>query len=107
MALRSPLVRVLAITTVAGNVAVQQATRNALYTAELCGSQVPVFMGAEEPLNRPHQSAHWFHGRDGLGDHGYPPPKRPPEKQRATEAIISTIESTPGLALVTLAQLPN
>jgi len=53
----------LAITTVAGNVAVQQSTRNALYTAELCGSDVPVFMGAEEPLNRPHQSAHWFHGR--------------------------------------------
>ncbi len=42
MALRSPAVRVLAITTVAGNVAVQQATRNALYTAELCGADVPV-----------------------------------------------------------------
>src|SRR5437879_12643670 len=58
MALRSPDVRVLAITTVAGNVAVQQATRNALYTAELCGSNLPIFMGAEEPLNRPHQLAH-------------------------------------------------
>jgi len=54
MALRTPSVRVLAITTVAGNVAVQQATRNALYTAELCGSDVPGCMGAEEPLNRPH-----------------------------------------------------
>ncbi len=72
MALRSPHVRVLAITTVAGNVDVQQSTRNALYTAELCGADVPVFMGAEKPLNRTHQSAHWFHGRDGLGDHGGP-----------------------------------
>src|SRR5207248_6271219 len=72
MALRSPRVRVLAITTVAGNVAVQQSTRNALCTAELCGADVPVFMGAEKPLHRPHQSADWFHGRDGLGDHGYP-----------------------------------
>jgi purine nucleosidase len=107
MALRSPQVRVLAITTVAGNVDVQQATRNALYTAELCGADVPVFMGAEKPMNRPHQSAHWFHGRDGLGDHGYPPPKRAPEKQRATEAIISTIESNPGLVLVTLGPLTN
>jgi purine nucleosidase len=107
MALRSPQVRVLAITTVAGNVDVQQATRNALYTAELCGADVPVFMGAEKPMSRPHQSAHWFHGRDGLGDHGYPPPKRAPEKQRATEAIISTIESNPGLVLVTLGPLTN
>jgi len=107
MALRSPQVRVLAITTVAGNVAVQQATRNALYTAELCGSQVPVFMGAEEPLNRPHQPAHWFHGRDGLGDHGYPPPARSPEKVPALEAIITTIECNPGLVLVTLGPLTN
>src|SRR5437879_2913336 len=107
MALRSKDVRVLAITTVAGNVAVQQATRNALYTAELCGSNVPIFMGAEEPLNRPHQSAHWFHGRDGLGDHGYPPPKKSHEKQPALEAIISTIESNPGLVLVTLGPLTN
>jgi len=107
MALRSPGVRVLAITTVAGNVSVQQATRNALYTAELCGSDVPVLLGAEEPLNRPHQSAHWFHGRDGLGDHGYPPPRRSPEKLPALEAIISTIESNSGLVLVTLGPLTN
>jgi len=107
MALRSPQVHVLAITTVAGNVAVQQATRNALYTAELCGSDVPVFMGAQEPLNRPHQSAHWFHGRDGLGDRGYPPPKRSHEKLPALEAIISTIESNLGLVLVTLGPLTN
>ncbi len=107
MALRSPQARVLAITTVAGNVAVQQATRNALYTAELCGSKVPVFMGAEEPLNRPHQPAYWFHGRDGLGDHGYPPPKRSHEKVPALEAIITTIECNPGLVLVTLGPLTN
>ena len=41
MALRAPDVRVVAITTVAGNVPVQQSTRNALYTVELCGAKVP------------------------------------------------------------------
>jgi purine nucleosidase len=107
MALRSPAVRVLAITTVAGNVAVQQSTRNALYTAELCGADVPVFMGAEKPLHREHQSAHWFHGRDGLGDHGYPAPHRAPEKLHAVDAIIATIEANPGLVLVTLGPLTN
>ncbi|HTF25428.1 MAG TPA: nucleoside hydrolase [Candidatus Limnocylindria bacterium] len=107
MALRSPTIRVLAITTVAGNVAVEQSTRNALYTAELCSADVPVFIGAEKPLNRVHQSAHWFHGRDGLGDHGYPAPRRAPEKQNAAEAMIATIESNPGLVLVTLGPLTN
>jgi len=107
MALRSPTIRVLAITTVAGNVAVQQSTRNALYTAELCSADVPVFIGAEKPLSRVHQSAHWFHGRDGLGDHGYPAPRRAPEKQHAAEAMIATIESNPGLVLVTLGPLTN
>src|SRR5207237_5131344 len=107
MALRSRAIRVLAVTTVAGNVAVQQATRNALYTTELCGADVPVFMGAEKPLSRPHQSAHWFHGRDGLGDHGYPAPKKAPEKLHAADAIIETIDSNPGLVLVTLGPLTN
>lgn len=107
MALRTPSARVLAIMTVAGNVAVEQATRNALYTAELCGARVPVYPGAEKPLTRSHESAHWFHGRDGLGDHGYPTPRQAPEKQHAVEAIIATIESNPGLVLVTLGPLTN
>src|SRR5579862_8429914 len=89
MALRSQSARVTAITTVAGNVGVEQATRNALYTAELFGSVVPVYQGAGKPLSRGLSTAHWFHGRDGLGDHGYPPPQRPPEKQHAVDAIIS------------------
>jgi purine nucleosidase len=107
MALRSRDVSVLAITAVAGNVAVQQAARNALYTAELCRANVPVFLGAEKPLQREHQSAHWFHGRDGLGDHGYPAPRRAPEKQHAVDAIVGTIEANPGLVLVTLGPLTN
>jgi purine nucleosidase len=107
MALRSPDVSVLTITTVAGNVAVQQAARNALYTAELCGANVPVFLGAEKPLEREHQSAHWFHGGDGLGDHGYRAPRRAPEKQHAVDAIVATIEANVGLVLVTLGPLTN
>jgi len=107
MALRSPHVEVAAITTVAGNVNVHQATRNALYTAELCGSQVPVFVGAEKPLRRQHASADWFHGRDGLGDHGYPPPRRAPEKQNAVDAVVATIAAHPGIELVTLGPLTN
>ena len=107
MALRAPGVRVAAITTVAGNVDVEQATRNAIYTAELCGSDVPVFVGAAGPLLRVHENATWFHGRDGLGDHGYPLPRRAPEKTHAVDAIIQTIDANPGLVMVTLGPLTN
>ena len=107
MALRAPDVRVVAITTVAGNVEVQQATRNALYTVELCGADVPVFTGAEKPLQRVHQSATWFHGRDGLGDHGYPPPRQAPGKLHAVDAMIEAIEANPGLVVITLGPLTN
>jgi purine nucleosidase len=107
MALRSGQARVIAISTVAGNVGVQQATRNALYTSELCGASVPVFQGAEKPLARSLSTAEWFHGKDGLGDHGYPAPRRSPENQHAVEAIISTARSNPGLLMVTLGPLTN
>jgi len=107
MALRTPEVRVAAITVVAGNVELQQATRNALYTVELCGANVPVYSGAEKPLLRAYESATWFHGRDGLGDHNYPAPRQAAEKQQAVDAIIETIEANPGLVLVTLGPLTN
>jgi purine nucleosidase len=107
MALRAADVRVVAITTVAGNVDLRQSTRNALYTVELCGADVPVYGGAEQPLVRTYQNATWFHGRDGLGDHGYPPPRRSSGKLHAADAIIEAIEAHPGIVLVTLAPLTN
>lgn len=107
MALRAPDVRVAAITVVAGNVDVQQATRNALYTAELCGANAPVYSGAEKPLLRSYQNATWFHGRDGLGDHDYPAPQQRAEKMHAVDAIIETIEANPGILLVTLGPMTN
>ena len=107
MAFRTPGVRVLGITTVAGNVDVQQAARNALFTVELCGLDVPVYLGADKPLSRPHEDATWFHGHDGFGDRGYRPPRRSPESMPAVDALINTIETNPGLVLVTLGPLTN
>ena len=62
MALRHPEVEVAAVTTVAGNCPVDQATRNALYTVELCGADVPVYQGAAGPLVVDARFATWFHG---------------------------------------------
>ena len=107
MALRAPDVEVRAITIVAGNVPVAQAARNALYVAELCGSAVPVYPGANQPLLREYMHAEWFHGKDGLGDHGYPAPRRAPQPTHAVEAIIETVRAHPGITLVTLGPLTN
>ena len=107
MALGARDVRVAAITTVAGNVNLLQATRNALFTVELCEAHVSVYVGAAKPLLRAHEDATWFHGGDGLGDHGYQPSRREPEAQPAAEAIIDTIEANEGLVLVTLGPLTN
>ena len=107
MALRAPDVRVAAITVVAGNVDVRQATRNALYTVELCGANVPVYTGERKPLLRKFENATWFHGRDGLGDHNYPAPLQSAQDISAVEAMITTIEANPGIVLVTLGPLTN
>jgi purine nucleosidase len=107
MALAEPSVKVLGLTTVAGNVGLKQATRNALLTADICNSDVPVFAGADKPLTRALQDAHWFHGKDGLGDHGYPAPKRKPEREHGVDAIVRLARAEPGLTLVTLGPLTN
>src|ERR1700692_768289 len=107
MALRSPSVEIKAITTVAGNVTVEQATRNALFTVELCGTEVPVYSGAAKPLERELQTADWFHGQDGLGDHGYAPSVRTPASGDAVDALIEAVQSTPGIEIITLGPLTN
>jgi purine nucleosidase len=107
MALRAPDVCVAAITTVAGNVPVQQSTRNALYTVELCGTHVPVYAGADKPLLRSYENATWFHGRDGLGDHHYPSARQTVATTPAADAIIEAIEANRGIVIVTLGPLTN
>jgi len=107
MALAAPDVRVAALTAVAGNVGLEQATRNALYAAEIAGSDVPVFKGAAAPLVRRHEDAFWFHGRDGFGDRGFAAPRRGAERENAVDALVRLAEAEPGLTLVTLGPLTN
>ncbi len=107
MALRHSSAQVVGITTVAGNCPVEQATRNALYTADLAGSNVPVYQGADRPLLVAPRHATWFHGEDGLGDRGYPPPRRHPEPEHAVAALIRMLRANPGATLVTLGPLTN
>ena len=107
MALRHHDYDVVAITTVAGNCSVEQATQNALYTAELCGSDVPIHVGCNSPLVVEPQFATWFHGEDGLGDQGYPPPMRGATSTDGVGALIEAVRAHPGCILVTLGPLTN
>jgi purine nucleosidase len=107
MALTAREVEVKAITVVAGNVAMEQGSRNARYTVELCGAAVPVFEGAARPLRHAPHTAQFFHGQDGLGDRGYPAPRTPPAPGHAVRAIVDTARAHPGLTLVTLGPLTN
>ncbi len=107
MALRHPGVHVAAITVVSGNVPLKQGVTNALYTVQMCESNVPVYPGADAPLRREPSHAEWFHGSDGMGDQHYPPPDRSPEDVHAVDAIIETVRAYAGIELVTLAPLTN
>ncbi len=107
MALRTPDIDVKAITVVAGNVPLEQGSLNARYTAELCGSDVPVYEGMDKPLIREAYDARFFHGPDGMGGMNYPAPKHPPAPGHAVDVLIETIKANPGIVLVTLGPLTN
>ncbi|KAA9302351.1 MULTISPECIES: nucleoside hydrolase [Aerococcus] len=60
---------ILGITTVAGNVDPSQGACNASYLCDVLGlDQVPIYEGAQQPLERPYRDARDTHGEDGLGE---------------------------------------
>jgi purine nucleosidase/non-specific riboncleoside hydrolase len=65
-----------AITTVFGNVSLEQATINMLDVAAIAGASIPVHMGADRPLAQPVIDARNVHGNDGLGGAPRPPGTR-------------------------------
>lgn len=108
MALRAPDVTVAAITTVAGNVPLAQATRNALTVVERAGADVPVSAGLDRPLLRERSPATFFHGQDGMGDLDLPPPGRTQTSEHAVDTLLRVIDRYAGaVTLVTLGPLSN
>jgi purine nucleosidase len=108
MALRHAEIQVDAITTVAGNVPVEQATANALYIAELCSAEVPVYQGMDRPMLRQPPDARHVHGQDGLGDLDRQPPRGQPQPEHAVDVLIRQTLAAPGeITLVALGPLTN
>jgi purine nucleosidase/pyrimidine-specific ribonucleoside hydrolase len=70
LALRSPELEVVGITTICGNVPVEQATANLFRILSLVDppSGLLIGRGAAAPLHRPLETAQHVHGADGLGD---------------------------------------
>lgn len=95
LALRSPELSVEAITTVAGNVEVDLATRNTRLVLDRLPAPdtLPVAQGAAAPLARELYTAPAVHGGDGLGNVSsiYSPPKHPLDPRPATEVILEAI----------------
>lgn len=109
LALKSPEVQVLGITTVAGNGPVEMTSANALRVLEYLGAgSIPVATGAANPLSRPLEDALSYHGRDGLGNCGLPHPKLLPHPAKAWDFLARLALDAPGeITLVATGPLTN
>jgi purine nucleosidase len=109
LALKSPEVQVLGITTVAGNAPVETTSYNARRVMEcLDAVSIPVAMGAANPLDRPLKDALSYHGPDGLGECGLPSPLTPLSPVEAWDFLVRSVLDAPGeVTLVATGPLTN
>jgi inosine-uridine nucleoside N-ribohydrolase len=106
LALASPEVELVGVTTVAGNQTLDKTTRNALVTLEVAGrSDVPVAAGSSAPLRRHLRTAAHVHGDTGLDGPELPVPSMQPVRSHAVDLLAELIE--PGVVLVPTAPLTN
>lgn len=108
LALWHPRARVVGITTVAGNVPVDLATRNALrLLAYLHLPNIPVFPGCARPLIQSLQTTTHIQGPQGLGQATFPPPRQNPQPVHAVQAILELSHRYPGLHILAIGPLTN
>ncbi len=86
LALASPEVELLGVTTVSGNQTLEKTTANALRVLELAGrDDVPVSAGADRPLVREPFVASYVHGESGLDGPDLPPARGSTTGRRAID----------------------
>ncbi len=111
LALASPELHVLGITTVAGNVPLPLTTLNARRLLDLAGrGDVPIRCGAEAPLLRPLVTAEHVHGKTGLDGWNWPDdPEIALAGTDAAEWIARTVMDAPAgtITLCPLGPLTN
>src|SRR5438876_11537192 len=109
LAMRSPELKIEAITPVAGNVPLDLTLPNALRMVEIAGrTDIPVAAGARAPLMRRLVTATYAHGENGLGGAVFPEPKIKPVATPAAEIIRQIVRKYPGeVTLITIGPLTN
>lgn len=92
-----PEISLQAITVTHGNTSVEKCTTNALKLVELLEmTDIPVAMGAKEPLVRALSIAEETHGDTGLGHALLPNPKAQVVEENAANLIIDIVNANPG-----------
>jgi purine nucleosidase len=109
MALRDPSVKVLAVTTVFGNVDLETATQNALISINQAGTyQPPLYKGLAKPLVSEFEPVSDIEDFDNFSKMGFSSSKQLPETEHAVDALIRLIKDGDGsIELVTLGPLAN
>src|SRR2546426_3052974 len=109
LAMRSPELKIEAITPVAGNVPLELSLPNALRMVEIAGrTDIPVAPGAKAPLMRRLVSAAYAHGENGLGGAVFPEPKIKQVAEPAAEFIRHIVRKYPNeVTLITIGPLTN
>ena len=106
----SPELQIDALTTIFGNVALEQCTRNALVILEAADRRdIPVYQGVSRAfgMGAPPLAPH-IHGSDGLGDTNPPTPDIEPQPANAVFEIVRRVLDSPGeLTFVALGRLTN
>jgi len=96
LALASPEVEVLGVTTVHGNQTLEKTTANALRVLDLAGrTDIPVAAGADRPLTRELTVASHVHGDSGLDGPALPPARHDPLGEHAVDFLERTIAASP------------
>jgi purine nucleosidase len=97
------------ITTVAGNVGLDQTTANALRVRDFVGMRdVPVTAGCAVPLQRPALHAREVHGDSGLGAASLPASSSAPARGHAVDFLANAIGAEPGqVTLIAIGPLTN
>jgi purine nucleosidase len=110
LALASPELEILGITTVAGNVPLNLTTKNALIITEIAGREdINVYAGCDSPLSRPLITAENVHGATGLDGPELINPTKKVKEDHAVDFIIKTLrDHTPNtVTLCPLGPLTN
>jgi inosine-uridine nucleoside N-ribohydrolase len=94
LAVASPELEVLGVTTVHGNQTLAKTTANALRVLEFAGfGDVPVAGGADRPLVREPAVAAAVHGETGLDGPDLPPPAGAPRPEHAIDFLAARLEA--------------